>query len=412
MQKIQPIIIIVAVAIALRVAWVLLVLTEPITDFLWYYEAAISIANGDGYQIRGELTAFWPVGYSAFLGVVFKLFGSSLLLTKFVNVLLSVLMIVFCYLLTKHFTKSEKAAIVAACLAAFHPNVFAYTTLVSSELLFLSSMLIAVYVSVACKQWGLFLSAVLWGLICHIKPQALFLPGIFLFAAFLNNRFFKNFPQLFRQAAMTYLVIAVVLVPWNIRNVKVFDYFTFISSNGGLNLLIGNGPEATGTFHFDEWGSDKSDLTDYMYNEVLQARRASTLAKEYIAEDPIRVLKLLPKKVYHLFAKDVEGFYWNREGFPNASAGQLKFFKAMSYIAQGFYVLLGLAFAWAVVRTKWKAHLFSSSGEAWLFHAPLVICYFTLITMVFFGSSRFHIPMLPFIWIFVASYYTKGRAAS
>ena len=44
------------------------------SDAGWFLQRGLSIARGEGYAEGGYPTAYWPVGYPGFLGVLFYLF--------------------------------------------------------------------------------------------------------------------------------------------------------------------------------------------------------------------------------------------------------------------------------------------------------------------------------------------------
>ena len=78
-----------ALFIGLRASLILLVPLEISSDAAWYLSRASSIAAGEGYTEGGYPTAYWPVGYPGFLGVLFYLFGQSALVGQAANLLMA-----------------------------------------------------------------------------------------------------------------------------------------------------------------------------------------------------------------------------------------------------------------------------------------------------------------------------------
>jgi hypothetical protein len=76
-------------AFVVRVCWIRCVDAAPVSDFGWYYERGIDLSAGKGYSVDGIPTAYWPVGYPAFLGLLLRVFGTSLLVPKAANVIVS-----------------------------------------------------------------------------------------------------------------------------------------------------------------------------------------------------------------------------------------------------------------------------------------------------------------------------------
>ena len=107
-------------------------------------------------------------------------------------------------------------------------------------------------------------------------------------------------------AAIVYAAFALALLPWTVRNYQVFHTFVFVSTNSGENLLIGNNPQANGSWYvpkqiFNEkysWGGAE---------ELYADRRQRDRALGYIREDPVGTVLRLPKKVYALFVPNIGG---------------------------------------------------------------------------------------------------------
>lgn len=76
--------IIIGLSMLLCILWVIFVDTKPFSDFEYYYNLAVSIANGGEW---GD--TYTSVGYSIVLGGLFKLFGASLALGKIFNLVLT-----------------------------------------------------------------------------------------------------------------------------------------------------------------------------------------------------------------------------------------------------------------------------------------------------------------------------------
>ena len=63
--------------IILRGLLVLVLPLEMQSDAHVFLTRGLGIADGKGYVASGQPTAYWPVGYPGFLGVVFYLFGKD-----------------------------------------------------------------------------------------------------------------------------------------------------------------------------------------------------------------------------------------------------------------------------------------------------------------------------------------------
>ena len=91
--------VLVALSLVARLPWVLLTHAGPTSDSLFYYFGAKSIAAGHGYEILNHPTAFFPVGWPAFLAGTFLVTGPSFVVVKITNLVLWALTTVLVYAL-------------------------------------------------------------------------------------------------------------------------------------------------------------------------------------------------------------------------------------------------------------------------------------------------------------------------
>ena len=97
------------------------------------------------------------------------------------------------------------------------------------------------------------------------------------------------------------LAAALVVGSWQVRNYKVFDSFVFVSTNGGLNLLLGNSENTTA-------GSGvTADIERYYrrsvgFDEIERDRYFRESALEWITENPIDAMALYVGKWLQYFS--------------------------------------------------------------------------------------------------------------
>ena len=384
----------------IRLAWALLVDPKPVSDFAWYYTKAIDISLGHGYQSNGVPTAYWPVGYPAFLGAIFALLGASLLVARIANVLLYTGVLAVSYWVAGRLFRSARTARLTLLILAFYPNHIAYSSLVASESLFMFLMMLGVaLLLLESRRWLLsVLAGAVFGLACLVRPQLLPLPAAFVLLLPGAKR-----GKLLSLVGI-YAALLLVLLPWTLRNYRAFGDFVLVSTNGGGNLLIGNNPWANGAYVFrPEFASIEGSG-----NEAEQDRRAGRFAIRYIREHPVETLKLWPRKLWYLYRGDIEGIRWSLEGF-EASGKQAseRLWTAVVAVAEAYYLLLGAACA---------ASLFLFLGQRAGAHTPFpfpglaVIVFFTLLGLIFYGGSRYHFPVMPWVAMYAAALPDALRA--
>ncbi|MDZ7377752.1 MAG: glycosyltransferase family 39 protein, partial [candidate division KSB1 bacterium] len=86
-----------------------------------YDHLAKALASGKGYVTpEGEFTAYRPVGYPAFLALLYSVFGPNLVVVRLVQSLLTTALVCVVYLLGRHLFTKEVAR-VAAGMCALYP---------------------------------------------------------------------------------------------------------------------------------------------------------------------------------------------------------------------------------------------------------------------------------------------------
>lgn len=318
---------------------------EPVWDGHYYHFGAERIAAGLGYSedvwVRGHLVwrpwVHYPVGYSALLGAAYKLFSSNLLVAPLLNALFGTLLAVATYRLARYFLSTPRAR-AAGALVALHPGLIAYSALVMTEVV---AALLSVLVGLCLLAFrgrvqALVIAGLVLGVAVLVRPAFLLLlplvpftqPGGVL-------RWLRNL------ALVSALTLAVVL-PWTFRNCQRFDGCALVSTNGGWNLAIGAIGES-GRFQTLR----ASDGCAVVTGQVQQDRCWAELGKQRILADPVRFLRLVPKKLAETFNHESFAFEYLHEadpvGWPEARR------VAGRELASAFHRLLMIAAALGVV---------------------------------------------------------------
>jgi Dolichyl-phosphate-mannose-protein mannosyltransferase len=320
-----------ALAFLLRVAWMLTFDVRPYTDFEWYYDRGLEIAQGGGYAINGKPTAYWPIGYPALLGLLFRLFGASITIAQFANVVMYMGVIYVSYTLSKQIFTSETIARITLLLLALYPNHIAYSTILASETPFLLLLMLGSAALVRSSHrsplsWSV-VAGVLFGFATLIRPQALLVPVIVLWACF-GVTWARR--RIVCTAALVYISLFLVLLPWTIRNTLLFQHVVFVSTNGGINLLIGNNPYATGSYI---WNEQVSAPVKDIEDEYERDQRARAVALEYIKNNPLRIVMLWPSKIWQLYLYDTEGIATNLIGLRQSTPRMTLLLKFLIHLA-------------------------------------------------------------------------------
>jgi 4-amino-4-deoxy-L-arabinose transferase-like glycosyltransferase len=376
----------------LRVAWILAVDAAPVDDFSWYHDRGVDLAAGRGLQDHGKLTAYWPVGYPALLGALYAVLGPSPRVAQAANVVMAMAILIMTWHLGRRVLRSETGARAAVGLMAVWPNQIAYVSLTATEIPFLFLLMLAVLMWLRPRAglvWAIG-TGLLFGLATLIRPQAALLPAFMGVTWWLASGRPRPTWKMMAAPACLHLALALTLVPWTVRNHRVFGAFVFVANSGGINLLIGNNPRATGGY---------MEVPEILAEpgELQRDRLASRLAKEYIFAHPMRTIARWPAKIWHLYSKDVEGLYWNEMAMGRGDgAPSQRPLWMLKLAAQGFWLALLAGAVWALVSSMRRGPGLLDN-PAGLAAGWGVVAYFTLIFMALFGSTRFHFPLAPFL---------------
>jgi len=223
------------------------------------------------------------------------------------------------------------------------------------------------------RRWVLF--GLLWGL------ATLSSPSIAIFLPFCGIWILKGAPTVRRQiprAALAAVVYLACILPWTVRNVRVFHHFVPMRTNFGAELWAANKPGADGTLVGSPVAlAPEEALLDRM-GELAYSRWRGQMAVASIRAHPERFLRLTALRFYFMWA-DIphayaQGKWWT------------EFMRSLNYQFASLAGLLGLALA---VRRRAPA--------AWLFAMAFAtlpfLYYFT------FVEARFRHPLEPLIAI-------------
>ena len=425
-----------AIALAPRLYVALAWTREPVWDGHYYDIGARSIAAGRGYVgTEGGAWCHYPVGYSAWLGLAYRLFGAGARVGPILNAVMGALSAVLVRELALRAIDghSERRATVAGLLVALNPGLIAYTPLLMTELTSALVLLAAPMLLARTPKSRAYAVAagVVFGLGTLVRPQTILCaPAVFLFLP----------PGTGKRAALALgaLVTAtalLVVAPWTVRNCTVMDGCAFVSTNGGWNLAIGSFPRATGRFE----GLRGDDGCSAVTGQVQQDRCWSQRAAAWIQSNPGRWLGLVPKKLGFTF--DHESFSVgylaaaNPQAWPEPRKAQtrqlfsnvhrlLMVAAALAFVPRpsrrrpaGLLgsVVVGLAAWFAAMSDEhpfwllgfllvgialWRSEL--RRRDRALFYATWAIGTLLLVHAVFFGEDRYHVVVTPLLCLLSA----------
>ncbi len=369
--------------------------TQLTVDNWYHYNWAMNIVHGN---VLGDTTYFRAPFYIYCLAALYKLFGAGLWVPRLFGLVIGLISILLTYAIGSR-VFDRKVGLLAALLQALFP-IFIYF---ESELLLdpLFMLLLEASVLTLLIWWDsgrifhLFLAGLLLGLSAITRPTSLVLLPVLLIVIIALR---KNGRLLLRHLAAFVLGLVLTIGPIFVRNLAVAHDPVLISSQGGINLYIGNNSSSTGlTAVLPEplgynWRINQiTYVAEQAKGRKLKPGEVSSYwtgqAVNWILTHPGKFLSLYLRKLYH----NVE----NLEVSNNRSLGL--FFAKVPLL--GYNPLsFGIIFALAVGSLACGA---ARSRRASLL--IVLILTYTFVTAFFFFTSRFRLPLIPF-YLILASY--------
>lgn len=259
-----------------------------------YVAIATNIVQKGTFSVDGiHPTAFRAPLYPALLSI-FLWVGASIIHLKLVN---AVLFTAASFLLSDFLAErySPTAGLLSSVMVFLYPVLIytagtLYPQILGTFLIVVSSVMYFTTEPKQFKHW-IFIGLIN-GLLVLTLPMFLFIP-------------LAQCAGLIRVKRFAALVLMIVMMtgtigPWTYRNAKVFDQTVFISTNAGINLLLGNSEDTR-----PDSGTD-TDIDRYTAsapsgNEAVVDSYYRQKAVEYILHQPFRSLQLFVLKFLNFF---------------------------------------------------------------------------------------------------------------
>lgn len=345
---------------------------------------------------KGEFPgSFRPPGYPYFIAVLGSLGVRDVpLLTKWAQILLSLLTCLF-LMWTSQTVFDEKTALVTGILFALYPNLAVFSTLLLSESLFIfflvSSVALLIQGNAQSKWYYFAISGFLMGLAALTKSMILYFSPIIVLCLWKIPKQAST-PRI-NAGIIFFFFFCITIIPWTIRNYRLFNSFILIESNAGLNFYIGNHP-STAT-----WNKENIALLDFHEvhhshkNDAERNHKNFIKGLEGIIQNPgTFLLKFFLQNIY-LWTPDSDTLKYLRNGWYGKNS--LFTIRVSTVLAVGFYCL--------IIITAFGGLILAPSGkmrELLLF----LLGYYCLVHGVLYGVSRYRLPLIPFLIIF-SSYF-------
>ena len=404
-------------ALGLRLAYLAQIAGAPFFDEPWgdpglYHARALEILGGR--LLTNDIPFHSSPPYPWFIALLFALSGRSFFLLYLVQSIAGAANCVVIHLLARRLaggsllvgTLAGALAAAYGLLAFFDGMPLMITLTILFADLGLLLLLDARAAGSAARAAG---AGACLGLAVLDKVNILvFVPAALLFLATGLRRGTPR--RELRTPAFFLAALALAVLPVTLRNWVAGRDLVLVSSNGGVNLFIGNNPAAEGVFRADPG----SGLTDPGLRESSTATAERALGRrlkpsevsrywagralEFWRAQPLAALRLLGRK-FLLLANRFE--VPNYVGFDFV---RLNFAPALGWMAVGYWLVAPLALA----------------GILWRLRGPLAEpdrlllaflgCY-ALTLLAFFVTERYRLPLVPVLIVYAAAAVRDCAAA-
>lgn len=362
---------------------------------------------------------FRPPGYPYFLSLIYRVTGPSIPAAMLVQAALGMVAVVLAFVLARGLVGRAGALVVAAGMSWYWALIYFEQELLDATLLVVLGLLLLL----SLRSWPerltwrrAILSGVLLGIFALTRPNVLlFGLVVVVWGWWLLRK--RETPGPFAAALIGFpLAAAVAIAPATIRNYVVAREFVLISSNGGINLHIGNNTETDCVWpaipELEEL-TGKSGWT--CFDQPLIVRGVSQLegrpmshaevssyfagkALRYIVQHPIDVMRLTAKKAI---------LFWGPAEISNNK--EIAIERARSTVLSAnapFALVFSLAVVGLIIGARWPR---GPSNEASPMNHSKVQAFRTVIVwfvvvyfasfLPFFVASRYRVPLLPYVFL-------------
>jgi 4-amino-4-deoxy-L-arabinose transferase-like glycosyltransferase len=382
------------IALVVRLGYVAVAERPPISDEQYYDGLAQALAAGEGYAADGVPTAYWPVGYPVFIAFFYAVFGLHYLPVLIFQAVLGAATAGLVVLLGREFG-SAAAARAAGLIIALAPNQVAYAArLFPAVVSAFAFVAIALLVLKTRGLRGALGAGVITGAAALAAPVMLVsVPAALVADSFRRLGFFR----IVGRGAVIAAVALALAAPWTYRNWRVFGEFVPISTNGGVNLWIGNNPNATGAYNYPTSRINPLFMTE---GELERDRLGREFSWYFIKNNAEQFLLLAIPKFAYTCGADISAFQYGDIARGVDSVASARRFPAR--LAQSYYAVLWVGFVLGLIKTRRR--FLRAHGDGKIPLAALLVwpAALTLVYMVFFGGDRFNFPMVPFMAVAAA----------
>jgi tetratricopeptide (TPR) repeat protein len=352
---------------------------------------------------------FRPPGYPYFLSLVYRVFGEGYVAPRIVQMALGLANALLALWIGRRWFGRAAGLVLAAGMCGYWIFTY-YEAELQDPVLFIALLLLTVLLLGLWRDRGSITLAAGAGLSCGlaavVRPNAIAVLAVaVLWVVWVRRRV----PR-WRVSALAIVgAAALAILPVTLRNWVVGRDLVLLTTNGGVNLYIGNHVGADGLVTTEipglgrfrtcfDWpgvvaGVERHVGRPMKHSEV--SRYFAGEARRFIVEHPGEFLRLTVRKAF-LFWGPVEVGHNKEEHYERVESPLL------SRLPGSFALVLALAVVgFAVLVFERRRSPSNARWEMALLVAGVILAYF-LSVLPIFAAARYRVPVIPFLLLFAA----------
>lgn len=243
--------------------------------------------------------SYYSYSISLFLAGIYSLFGYQPLAARLVMAVLSTLIVLMIYLLSRRFF-NQRIALLSTGIAAVYAYLIFYGVTLVTETPFILALLVAIYLGFKTTEnprwfWWLALGIALALTLLLRMAVIFFLPVFFwwLLAQIQSNR---NRISIL----LIILIIVAAILPFTVRNYRLWNDFLLLESQFGHVFWNGNHPDHDGNFHPYETFPIPEEILATQ-NDALITNQLLRLGIQNVLNDPVHFVQLTITRLREFF---------------------------------------------------------------------------------------------------------------
>ncbi len=373
----------------------------PVFDMAEYWQRAVQIfETGALYPDVGRMPAL-----PAALAAAFALADEpSIAAARWLAIVAGTVSAVLTFVVARRIG-GRRSACGAAAIVATYPSFLLHTVLPTTETLVTVPILAALLALTAGSPAAWLTAGAFAGAATLVRPAAIaMLPAVLVAAAWRRQDPSRRAPgeRPARAGLLTALGFAVVMLPWWLHGWRLHQRFVPLDTTSGLNLLIGNGPHASGRYRYSAVNRQQLELLEGVDPTTPEgSAQAMTAAAAHVRAHPAETLRLIPAKLGFLLA--LEGnelaYLYSIGRFGDHDAGTVRLWGLA--VVGAFPLVLAAGLGGLAWRTGPRATAVRRAAVVYLAAA-------VALSAASFGEPRFHLPFVPVLAVLAAGLGAGG----